>query len=108
MIEEIKWTLNSLETSLRKIFKRWATVDRETKGSLTLVHAVLYWNKKKMAYRVKQVVVATDTGLLVTFSDLRPEREEQNSDTCQPHEDAPLKKWRKGEKGKKEAFCWSH
>lgn len=51
-----------------------------------------------MTYRVKQMVIATDAGLLFTFSDLRPEREEQNPDTGQPHEDTPVKKWRRKEK----------
>lgn len=36
---------------------------------------------KKMTYRVKLVVIATHAMLLVTFSDLRPQREEQNPDT---------------------------
>lgn len=44
------------------------------------------------------MVIATDAGLLFTFSDLRPEREEQNPDTGQPHEDTPVKKWRRKEK----------
>ena len=50
----------------------------------------------EMTYRVKHVVIATDTGSVFTFSDLRPEREEQNPNAGQPHEDAPANKgWRK-------------
>lgn len=47
---------------------------------------------KNVTYRVKQVIVATDAGLFFTISDLRPEREEQNPNTGQPHEDTPVKK----------------
>lgn len=53
-----------------------------------------------MTYRVKQVVIATDAWLLFTFSDLRPEGEEQNSNTGQPHEDTPANKG--GRKKKRE------
>lgn len=39
--------------------------------------------------RVKHVVIATQAWLIFTFSDLRPEREEENPDAGQPHEDTP-------------------
>lgn len=48
-----------------------------------------------MTYRVKQMVIATFAGLHFTFSDLRPEREEQHPNAGQPHEDTPAKKGRK-------------
>lgn len=51
-----------------------------------------------MTYRVKQVIVATDAGLFFTLSDLRPEREEQNPNTGQPHEDTPVKKGGRAER----------
>lgn len=50
-------------------------------------------------YRVKLIVIATDAGPVITFGDLRPEREEQNPNTGQPHEDTPVKKGRR-RKGK--------
>lgn len=37
------------------------------------------------------MIVATNAGILFTFGDLRPEREEQNPDAGQPHEHAPVK-----------------
>lgn len=43
-----------------------------------------------MTYRVKRMVIATDAGPFFACSDLRPEREEQNPDTGQPHEDTPV------------------
>lgn len=74
-------------------------VDKETNVGLMLpcvyyseesLYIVL--ERRDMTYRVKLMVIATGAGLLFTFSDLRPEREEQNPDTGQPHEDAPAKK----------------
>lgn len=56
---------------------------------------------RKMTYRVKQVVISTDARLLFTFSDLRPEREEQNPNTGQPHKDTPVKKGKRKEKESK-------
>lgn len=46
---------------------------------------------RKRPYRVKQMVVATNAGLLFTCGDLGPEREEQNADAGQPHEHAPVR-----------------
>lgn len=37
------------------------------------------------------MVVATDAGLFFTLGNLRPEGEEQDSNTGQPHEDTPVK-----------------
>lgn len=47
-----------------------------------------------MTYRVKHMVITTFAGLFFTFSDLRPEREEQNPNTGQPHEDTSVRKGR--------------
>ena len=62
-----------------------------------------------MTYRIKHMVVATDAGILITFSDLSLEREEQHPNTGQPHEDTPEKEGRGGEEGrKKRAAIFSH
>lgn len=47
------------------------------------------------------MVIATDAGLLCTFSDLRPEGEEQNPNAGQPHEDTSVEKKNGGRKNKK-------
>lgn len=48
------------------------------------------------------MVIATDAGLLCTFSDLGPEGEQQNPNAGQPHEDTSVKKKNGGRKNQKE------
>lgn len=43
---------------------------------------------KGITHWVKHMVVAADAGLFATRCNLRPEREEKNTNTGQPHEDA--------------------
>lgn len=59
---------------------------------LCVLHYCHYWKTAKMTYRVKLIVIATDTRPVGTVSDLRPQREEQNPNTGQPHEDTPERK----------------
>lgn len=47
--------------------------------------------RRKRPHRVKKVIVATDAGVLFTFGDLGPEREEQNPNAGQAHEHAPVR-----------------
>lgn len=44
------------------------------------------------------MVIATDAGLLFTFSDLRPEGEKQNPNAGQAHEDTAVNKEREEKK----------
>lgn len=46
------------------------------------------------------MVITTDACSIFTCSDLRPEREEQNPNTGQPHEDTPVMTKRRKEKKK--------
>lgn len=70
-------------------------------GTCVLLQEIIVLECREMTYRVKQMVIATDAGPLFTFSDLRPEREEQDPNTGQPHEDTPAKKGRRMKKREK-------
>lgn len=83
-------------------------VDMEIKAGLMLAPVYYYkeslyivLERREMTYRVKQMVITTDAGLIFTFGDLRPEREEQNPNTGQPHEDTPARKGGRKEKEKR-------